>query len=120
MIDFKIKWKNTKLEKQISRTTEFLENIGWGKYDNKIYTISGPTWKEDDCVYIHILTENRNNHQKKAEELLLKLKENRESKQVWIWGSDEASKIILDNMLDAPYNENSENFEKYWMVSHRE
>lgn len=119
MIEFKIKWSNIKPKEQLNKTIEFLGTIDWQEYEREIYTISGPTWEQDDSAYIHILTENRKDYQKWAEKLLSKLKENEESKIVWVLGCDESSELLLNNMLDAPYNEDSENFNKYWMVSFR-
>lgn len=116
MIDFKIKWINTKQEEQLNKTTEFLETIDWTKYEREIYTVSGSTWKEDDNTYIHILTEHRKDYQEWAEELLSKLKENKGSIMVWIWGCDESADILLNNMLDAPHNKDSDDFRKDWRV----
>ncbi len=116
MINFKIKWSNTTPKEQLNKTIDFLKTIDWTKYEREIYTISGLEWKEDDSAYIHILTENKEDYQKWAEKLLTKLKENKESKMVWIWGCEESANILLNNILDAPYNEDSDDFRKDWRV----
>ena len=125
MIDFKIYWKDTIQPKEIKEVTrKFLFDIGWLKSVDETVETYGVLFTfaflQDRSIEIKI-----DDKQEKAcpnidwaEELLEALQTDSNVKEVSIFMNEESKGLILNKMLDAPYNVDEENQNRYFVVYH--